>query len=449
MTYQWDYGECVSPTGQTELIRRLKYEVGRIMDRARPLEPVDMTPAEEPAPLPEEFLPPPPHLAATVDEEGLIYRHLSPPGHRVGDAVLEPPGPRLLAQVGALLELERGYNPLQCSLLKPRELLFLDIETAGLAGLESAEGEEGEEGEEDEGGAMAFTIGLGAWVDDPEGHFQVDQIFLQDPEREPEALELLCRYVDRCRVLVTFNGRAFDWPVLQDRALLHGVPLALGGRCHMDLLAPSRRLFRARLLDCRQQTLEKAMLGFSRRRDVPGVEAPGIYWSFLRTGRWDAVTGVLEHNRLDVTCMAPLLLLLSQHVADPLHWAEDSEELLAGGVMHLRAGNRPLGRQCLERGLELARVPSTRRHLLAALARAHRRAGELERARELWEQYVEHFPQYNTGWIELAKYHEHVSRDLALAETATLRAPRHTADVQHRLDRLHRRIERQKGKSGS
>jgi len=265
---------------------------------------------------------------------------------------------------------------------------------------------------------------------------------LQDPEREPEALELLCRYVERCRVLVTFNGRAFDWPVLQHRGLLHGVPLALGGRCHMDLLAPCRRLFRPRLDDCKQQTLERQLLGFARRRDVPGVEAPGLYWSFLRTGRFDAMTGVLEHNRLDVTCMAPLLLLLSRHVADPLHWAEDSEELLAGAVMHLRAGNRPLGRRCLERGLEMARAPATRRRLLSALARQQRRAGHRARARALWEQYVEQFPQYNTGWIELAKHHEHVSKDLATAEAMALRAPRHTEDVRHRLDRLRRRLER-------
>lgn len=442
MTYQWDYGESSSPGGQTELIHRLRHQVGRIMDRARPLSPAP--PVEEPVQKPEEFLPPPTHLEATVDEEGLVYRHLSPPGHRLGDTALEPPGPELLAQVAALLELERGHDPDQCSSLSPGDFLFLDIETTGLGG--RGENEEplgdGEQGDA-ERGPMAFTIGLGTWADDPGGHFKVDQIFLQDPEREAEALELLCRYVDRCQVLVTFNGRAFDWPVLLDRAALHGVPLALAGRRHMDLLAPSRRLFRPRLQDCRQQTLERSMLGFSRSHDVAGAEAPVIYWSFLRTGRWDAVTGVLEHNRLDVTCMAPLLLLLARHVADPLHWAEDSEELLAAGVMHLRVGNKPLGRRCLERGLEMARVSATRRLLLAALAREQRRAGEADRACELWQRYAEDFPQYNTGWIELAKYHEHVSRDLAAAEIMALRAPRQTEDVRHRLNRLRRRLERQ------
>ena len=302
MAYQWDFGDNGTAHNRRSLIHQLRREVGRIMDRARPLEPVEPRLFEGPIQLPHT-LPPPPHLEHTVDTEGLVYRHLSPPGQRIGATALEPPGPHLLAQVAALLELERGYSPMQCALLNPGDILFLDIETTGLhrggritGGDDPDESDLQVEDDPGEGGAMAFAIGLGAWVEHPGGHFQVDQIFLQDPEREPEALELLCRYVDGCRVLVTFNGRAFDWPVLQDRASIHGVPLALAGRCHLDLLAPSRRLFRPRMTDCRQQTLEHELLGFSRDNDVPGAEAPGIYRSFLRTGRRDAVTGVLEHN---------------------------------------------------------------------------------------------------------------------------------------------------------
>ena len=438
MTYQWDYGDDSSGDDlRSDLLHRLRSEVGRIMDRGRPF-----TPAEPPPPAvlqwTPEYLQPPPHLKETVDDEGMVYRHLSPPGAELGTVSLNPPGPRLLAQVAALLELERGYSPLQCAMLEPRDFLFLDIETAGVP-----RGEQPAEATPDDEGAMAFTVGLGTWVDEPAGHFQVDQIFLQDPDREAEALDLLCAYVERCRVLVTFNGRAFDWPVLLDRAVYHGVPLTLGRRCHMDLLAPSRRLFRPRMINCRQQTLEKELLGFSRHNDVAGAEAPGIYWSFLRTGRWDAVTGVLEHNRLDVTCMAPLLLILAQHVADPLHWAEDSEELLAGAMMHLQAGNRPMGRRCLKRGLEMARVPATHRRLLGALARELRRDHRPHDACELWRQYAQEYPQYNTGWIELAKYHEHVSKDLVLAEVMAQQAPRPTEDVQHRLARLRRRLDRQ------
>ena len=175
---------------------------------------------------------------------------------------------------------------------------------------------------------------------------------------------------------------------------------------------------------------------------MDGAEAPGIYWRFLRSGQRDEVTGVLEHNRLDVTCMAPLLLLLSAHAGDPLTWAEDSEELLAVGLMHLRAGQRALGQRCMERGLEMARIPVTRRRLLEALAREERRAGRREHARDLWQRHVDEFPMYNTGWVELAKYHEHVSKDLRNALACAEQAPRSTPEVQHRLDRLRRRLER-------
>ena len=440
MNSKWDPGATAPPP--TDVLHSLRHRMGRIMERMSvPGVHREPSPPRDPGAVPPQPEPPPPapplpqNLRQTVDDAGLIYRHTSPPCQTLGSASLASPEPLVLRQVEALLEAEYGWNALHCSLLEPEDFLFLDIETTGLGHADLSD-------EEQATGPMAFTIGLGRWRGETGGEFWVDQIFLQDPEREAEALACLRPYVERCRVLVTFNGRAFDWPVLQDRALLHRVELELEG-CHLDLLAPSRRLFRSRMQDCRQQTLERSLLAFCRDSDVAGAEAPGIYWRFLHSGQWDDVIGVLEHNRLDVTCMAPLMLLLARHVADPLHWAEDSEELMAAGLMNLRAGNRVLGCACLERGLEMAHLPATRRRLLAALARERRRAGRLAEARALWERYAAEFSQYNTGWIELAKYHEHVSRDLLQAEAMARQAPRQSEDVLHRLTRLRRRLDRQ------
>jgi hypothetical protein len=282
--------------------------------------------------------------------------------------------------------------------LQPEELLFFDLETTGLARA---------------AGTLPFIIGLGFWGKDHA--LQIHQLFIRDPGEEAHALSLLKEYLLRARVLVSFNGRSFDLPLLRNRLLLNRCPLPLEEKYHIDLLLLCRRLFRGRLVNCRLGTIERELLGFEREGDVDGSEAPSIYLEYLNTGRLDRIELLLQHNKLDVALMAPLLALLGRHLAEPLHWAEDGEELLAAATLHLKANHLELGQQCLERTLEMARRASTRQRAMISLAQLLRRNEPPERTRLLWEQYCHEFPDEERGWIELAKYHEHVSRDFATA----------------------------------
>src|SRR5213082_2703982 len=84
----------------------------------------------------------------------------------------------------------------RAALENPEKWLFLDTETTGLAGGT---------------GTYAFLIGL-AWWDS--GGLQIEQFMMRDfSEEHSVLLELAARIAER-PVLVTFNGKTFDWPLL-------------------------------------------------------------------------------------------------------------------------------------------------------------------------------------------------------------------------------------------
>src|SRR5204863_454687 len=87
----------------------------------------------------------------------------------------------------------------RAALEDPEKWLFLDTETTGLAGGT---------------GTYAFLIGL-AWWD--AGGLQAEQFFMRDFAEEHALLHELSQRVAERPVLVTFNGKSFDWPLLENR----------------------------------------------------------------------------------------------------------------------------------------------------------------------------------------------------------------------------------------
>ncbi len=328
---------------------------------------------------------------------------------------------RLLPLIG---EAEDGKGHLPP--LGPDDLLFVDTETTGLSRA---------------AGTIAFLVGVGRF--DGSGQtYEVDQLLLREPAEEPEMLARLQPYFERARVIVSFNGRGFDLPILRNRSILSRTALSLD-RPHLDLLPLGRRVFGGRTSNCRLGTLEREVLGFVRGDDVDGSEVPTLYLDYLRTGQASLLDGVIEHNRLDVATMAPLFALTVDHLLDPLHWAEDAEELLSVGQLHQRWGNAELAESCLRRGIEIATLPATRARLLVELAALRRRQGDRSAASLLWQQYADEFPGHNAGWVELAKHHEHATKDLARALAYAEQAPHgHRDEVLHRIGRLKRRLRR-------
>jgi uncharacterized protein YprB with RNaseH-like and TPR domain len=174
-------------------------------------------------------------------------------------------------------------------LLNPEGALFMDTETTGLAG------------------SMVFLLG-GMRV--TRERIVLRQVFARDYREERALLSAWIEMLGGAGMLVSFNGKAFDVPVLQDRLGYHGIaspPVP----AHLDLLHAARRRWRDVLPDCRLQTLEWRVCGRRRAGDIPGEEIPDVYHRFVRTGDSADVVNVFHHNALDLITLADIALALT------------------------------------------------------------------------------------------------------------------------------------------
>jgi uncharacterized protein YprB with RNaseH-like and TPR domain len=276
-----------------------------------------------------------------------------------------------------------------------RRAVFLDTETTGLAGGT---------------GTAAFLVGVG-WVEGE--RFRFRQYFMRDYHEEPALLRGLAEDLAGCERIVTFNGGLFDVPLLETRYALNRERFPLGQALHFDLLHPARRLWKARLESCRLQSLERALLGVTRRGDVPGEEIPRIYFDFVRRRDGRAMARVLEHNRLDVLSLAALAALACQWVEGG--HAEDPRDVYCLGRVLERAALYERSEEQYRRLLTQAPGPVRTASLLRLAARA-KKAGQMETAVAYWEEAAQ-----SGDWLalrELALHHEHRSRDLPAALSA-------------------------------
>lgn len=251
-----------------------------------------------------------------------------------------------------------GLRALAGGEFDPGHALYVDVETTGLSTTP---------------GTLAFLIGYG-WVEGDE--FVLEQLLLRNSgEEEALALVRLSEYVASAKALVTFNGRAFDVPLLQVRARLHHIALPFSGLPHLDLYPQSRRLFRPRMWSSRLVALEEGILGWHRAHAIPSHFIPSLYAEYLRSGDARPLAEVVAHNQQDILAMPRLLQVLTNRIAKPLEEADDADELVAIGRMHLHSGDPVLAGRCLERASELARLPATQRRASCALL-------QLQRARQ-------------------------------------------------------------------
>jgi uncharacterized protein YprB with RNaseH-like and TPR domain len=198
----------------------------------------------------------------------------------------------------------------------PVGTLFLDLETCGFAG------------------SPIFLVGLlhhgplhrGPGRDGQQG-IVLEQLLARDYTEERSVLETLWRRAAENDVLVTFNGKSFDWPMVRDRSTYHrldapqygsgdrdagvpdGSPAVL---MHCDLLHHARRRWRMRLPNCKLQTLERFVCRRLRRDDIAGSQIPQEYHQFVRTGDARQLCSILQHNALDLLTLAELALRIAE-----------------------------------------------------------------------------------------------------------------------------------------
>jgi uncharacterized protein YprB with RNaseH-like and TPR domain len=312
---------------------------------------------------------------------------------------------------------------------------FLDTETSGLSGGT---------------GTYAFLVGAARFLD---GEFQLEQFFMRDPAEEAAMLEALAEFLAPTQALVTFNGKAFDAPLLATRYALHGFPSPFSGFAHLDLLPLARRLWRDRLPSRALKYLEEHVLLAPRSSDeVPGFEIPYLYFDYLRNRDARPLKGVFYHNAMDVVAMAALLTHVTSILADPFgEMVEHGLDAVALAKLFEDLGEWTMAARLFERGLEMELPEEDFWLAVQRLSRLQKRRGDMETAVVLWERAAGRGHVY--GHVELAKYHEHQRRDVAQALkwthsamdlVGTLDIPRYVYN--HWMEELTHRLERLQGK---
>jgi uncharacterized protein YprB with RNaseH-like and TPR domain len=315
---------------------------------------------------------------------------------------------------------------------------FLDTETSGLSGGT---------------GTYAFLIGAGRFCD---GQFVLQQFFMRDPSEEPALLEGLARFLAPAHALVTFNGKAFDAPLLKTRYILHSIPNPFGDFAHLDLLPLARRLWRDRLPSRALKYLEENILEAPRTtEEVPGYEIPWLYFDYLRTGDARPLKGVFYHNAMDVVAMAALLNHTASMLADPFHETiQHGLDVIALARLYEDLGQVETAARLFERGLEMDLGEADFWKAVNRLSVLQKRRGDFEQAVRLWERSAAQGHIY--AHVELAKYYEHQQRDAGAAIRWTKSALKHVRsgglpkyvrshwleELQHRLQRLEKKAGR-------
>ena len=327
--------------------------------------------------------------------------------------------------------------------------IFVDLETTGLSG---------------GAGTVAFLVGCG-WFD--VGAFQVRQFLLTSYAAERALLAAVSDCFDEATLLVTYNGKTFDVPVMETRWLFHRMELPLESVRHFDMLHPARRLWRSRTADtdpesasCRLGTLERVLCGVNRVGDVPGMEIPARYFRFLRTGDARSLEPVLEHNRLDLISLAAVAAHAVRLVEQGIAVCRDAAEALSLGRLYERAGDAARAVECYARaaddpsaGLD---VVAESLYRLGVRLRRERRFAE---AADVWRRVMD-LRQTRSGHRSalltplrrfaleaLAIHHEHREKDYAGAKELALllmddESPGSADSARHRLTRLERKLAR-------
>ena len=358
------------------------------------------------------------------------------------------------------------------------DCVFLDSETTGLGF-----------------NAMPFMIGVGTFEEhatqeidrkedrssssqfsgptkaiEPKGiptHFVVRQMFAHHPYQESAVLQHLQDLLAGKRVCVSFNGDAFDIPLIRARfeaSMFHFPELPLEdpfqdeNLLSLDLLPLARKIWRKRIGSCALSNCEARILGLKRTHaDVAGAQIPGIYMKYLHDGKADELARVFYHNRQDIVSMSYLLKSLirsSESVTSTSLERLSGEEALSMGMLLLRE-SRWLD---VERLLIFAtrKLGGSEHHAVSfrELALHYKRHGHWENAKEIWEEWLSATVQDCVDpYVELAKYYEWRTKDLLQAEVYTRWAihvhrssqvPRRSHQIQEELRHRLRRLERKK-----
>jgi uncharacterized protein YprB with RNaseH-like and TPR domain len=292
----------------------------------------------------------------------------------------------------------------RAALEDPEKWLFLDTETTGLAGGT---------------GTYAFLIGL-AWWD--AGGLQIEQILMRDfAEEHSLLLELSLRVAER-PVLVTFNGKSFDWPLLENRFTMTRSIAVPKLAAHLDLLYPARALWKlrlgsVRLVELERRVLDASRLGWHRDNDVASALIPQYYFDYLRGGPAEPLSGVVRHNQMDLRGLAALFGKINELLSEPAGSANEIESLDLFGLSRFlqRRGKDERAHSACAKALMMGLPAEFRPKARRELARMAKRRGEHTRAAAIWLELVDDLHDGIHACEQLAIHYERHAKDLTRA----------------------------------
>jgi len=306
----------------------------------------------------------------------------------------------------------------------PRRWAFLDTETTGLGA-----------------GSYAFLVGVGSVG--TEG-FRLRQFFLRAEDEEHSLLSRLAEYLAQFEVLITYNGKAYDQPLLESRFRGARLPHPFSGLAHLDLLFGARRLWKLRLESCRLVELENQILGVERQGDLPGVMIPYCYFEYQRTQEAFQLIPIFHHNAMDILSLACLTAVV------PLAFRAPEEASLRHGTdliglarWMLKCGQREEAARLLRRAVSLGLPDHLLFRALWDTAAIYKRLGQFDAARDGFAELVNSRNPYRArAYEELAKHFERRERDYvqALRMTQNALALDGTAALRRREQRLSARV---------
>ncbi|HEY3840217.1 MAG TPA: ribonuclease H-like domain-containing protein [Bryobacteraceae bacterium] len=312
----------------------------------------------------------------------------------------------------------------------PSKWCFLDTETTGLAGGT---------------GTYAFLIGCGSIERDG---FRVRQFFMRDYSEEASQLHALAEYLARFDVLITYNGKTYDQPLLETRYRMVRQRHPFSRMEHLDLLFGSRRLWKIRLDSCRLVHLENQILGVEREGDLPGELIPYYYFDYVRTQKAVKLVPILHHNVVDIVSLACLTAIVPEAFRSPSTIpVRHGSDLLGVARWLLRAERAHESLALLRRALNLGLPDAHLFRTMLEIGLLEKKLGNDAASVAMFTELAASPNLYQgRAYEELAKFYEHRERNYAMAleMTRLARNLNGTPELDRRIERLRARLARPK-----
>jgi uncharacterized protein YprB with RNaseH-like and TPR domain len=275
------------------------------------------------------------------------------------------------------------------------KIIYFDLETTGLAGGT---------------GTYPFLTGLGYFTPNT---FEIQQVFLVDYDQESAYLNYLNKIFTAFDVIVTFNGKSFDLPLLNTRFKLQKITDEIRFKAHIDLLHPSRTLWNKIYENVKLKTIEANYIGFERGDDIPGSEISAVYFDYLSEGNVENLVKVFKHNLFDIVSLACLSETIA-HCIIPDNLTDNNrpDEIFGIGKMYYHRKEYHTAITFFEAALKKADSSILKIDLYRYLSFTYKKIGNYQKALQSWKTLADLSPVYRQkALIEMAKYYEHQEKD--------------------------------------